>query len=215
MRFGMPLGLVLFAFWSSAWAGGSDSSTPTITILVYHQEGLSPRTLAAGEQQAAVILRKAGIETRWSDCSAGIKKTDDGCRQLDVPAQFVVRIVPEPFGPTDTVFGVAFLGIDGTGKYSDVFWDRCEGMRRDSGVNSATLLGTVAAHEIGHLLLGSNAHSAIGIMAPHWEAEQLRHAGMGSLLFTPEQSARMRTRIRSQQARGEEIQPVSRVRNSR
>ncbi len=97
----------------------------------------------------------------------------------------------------------------------DVFWDRCEGMRRDSGVNSATLLGTVAAHEIGHLLLGSNAHSAIGIMAPHWEAEQLRHAGMGSLLFTPEQSARMRTRIRSQQARGEEIQPVSRVRNSR
>ena len=97
MRFGMPLGLVLFAFWSSAWVGGSDSSTPTITILVYHQEGLSPRTLAAGEQQAAVILRKAGIETRWADCSAGIKKTDDACRQLDVPAQSVVRIVPEPF----------------------------------------------------------------------------------------------------------------------
>jgi len=201
MRFGMPLGLVLLTFWSSAWAGGSDSNTPTITILVYHQEGLSPQTLAAGEQQAAVILRKAGIETRWADCSAGIKKTDDACRQLDVPAQFVVRIVPEPFGPTDTVFGVAFLGLDGTGKYSDVFWDRCEGMHRNSGVNAATLLGTVAVHEIGHLLLGSNAHSAIGIMAPHWEQEELRHAGMGSLLFTGEQSVRMRTRIRSRQSR--------------
>lgn len=200
MRFGMALGLALLAFWSSAWAGGSDSNTPTITILVYHQEGLSPQTLAAGEQQAALILRKAGIETRWADCSAGIKKTDDACRQSDVPAQFVVRIVPEPFGPTDTVFGVAFLGIDGTGKYSDVFWDRCEDMHRNSGVNAATLLGTVAAHEIGHLLLGSNAHSAIGIMAPHWKQEELRHAGMGSLLFTREQSVRMRTRIRSRQS---------------
>jgi hypothetical protein len=210
MRFGMPLGLILLTFWSSAWADGPDSNTATITILVYHQQGLSPQTLAAGEQQATMILRKAGIEARWADCSAGIKKTDDACRQLDVPAQFVVRIVPEPFGPTDTVFGVAFLGIDGTGKYSDVFWDRCVGMHRDSGVNAATLLGTVAAHEIGHLLLGSNAHSAMGIMAPHWEQEELRHAGMGSLLFTPEQSVRMRTRIRSRQSRGEEIQLVSR-----
>lgn len=210
MRFGTPLGWILLTFWSSAWADGPDSNTPTITILVYHPEGLSPQTLAAGEQQATMILRKAGIETRWADCSAGIKKTDDACRQVDVPAQFVVRIVPEPFGPTDTVFGVAFLGIDGTGKYSDVFWNRCEGMHRDSGVNAATLLGTVAAHEIGHLLLGSNAHSAMGIMAPHWEQEQLRHAGMGSLLFTPEQSVRMRTRIRSRQSRGEEIQLVSR-----
>lgn len=210
MRFRMPLGLFLLAFWSRAWAGGSDSNRPTITILVYHQDEMSPKTLAAGEQQAATILLRAGIGTRWADCSAGIKKTDDACRQFDVPAQFVVRIVPESFSPTDTVFGVAFLGIDGTGKYSDVFWDRCEDMHRDSGVNAATLFGTVAAHEIGHLLLGSNSHSAIGIMAPHWEREELRHAGMGSLLFTPEQSVRMRTRIRSWQSRGGEIQLVSR-----
>jgi len=210
MRLGMPLGLVLLTFWSSAWAGGSDSNTPTITILVYHQEGLPAQTLAAGEQQAAMIFRKAGIETRWADCSAGIKKTDDACRQLDVPAQFVVRIVPKSFGPTDRAFGVAFLGIDGTGNYSDVFWDRCEGMHRDSGVNAGLLLGTVAAHEVGHLLLGPNAHSAIGIMASHWEQEELRHAGMGSLLFTPEQSVRMRARIRSWRSRAEEIQLVSR-----
>ena len=210
MRFGMPLGLVLLTFWSSAWAGGADSNRPTITVLVYHQEGFSPQTLAAGEQQAATIMRKAGIETRWADCSAGIKKTDDACRQLNVPAQFVVRIVPESFRGTDTVFGVAFLGIDGTGKYSDVFWDRCEDMHRDWGVNAATLFGTVAAHEIGHLLLGSNSHSAIGIMAPHWEQQELRHAGMGSLRFTPEQAVRMRTRVRGWQSRGEEIPRVSR-----
>jgi hypothetical protein len=129
---------------------------------------------------------------------------------VGVPVQFVVRIVPESFSPTDTVFGVAFLGIDGTGKYSDVFWDRCEDMYRDWGVNATTLFGTVAAHEIGHLLLGSNSHSAIGIMAPQWEQQELRHAGMGSQLFTPEQAVRMRTRVRGWQSRGEEIPLVGR-----
>jgi hypothetical protein len=97
---------------------------------------LSPETLAASEQQAAMILRKAGLETLWVECSAGIKKTDDACRQLDVPTQLVVRIVRQWFGATDTVFGVAFLDQDGRGKSSDVFWDRCEGMQRDTGVNA-------------------------------------------------------------------------------
>jgi hypothetical protein len=210
MRLGICLGLILLPFWSPARASGSDSNSPTITILVYHQEWLSPETLAVSEQQAAMILRKAGLETRWVECSAGIKKTDDACRQLDVPTQFVVRIVRRWFGATDTVFGVAFLDQDGRGKSSDVFWDRCEGMHRDTGVNAATLLGTVAAHELGHLLLGSNAHSAIGIMAPHWEQHELQHAAMGSLLFTREQSVRMRARIRSLQSREEEIRLVSR-----
>ena len=210
MRFGICFGLVLLSFWSSAWAGDSDSNRPEITILVYHQEGFSPETLMAGERQAATILRKAGIETRWVDCSAGLERYDAVCRRLDVPTQFAVRIVPQSSGPTDTVFGLAFLGQDGKGKYSDVFWDRCVDMHRDSGVNAATLLGTVAAHEIGHLLLGSNAHSAVGIMAPHWEQEELRHAGMGSLLFTRDQTVRMRTRIRSWKSRREDIQLVSR-----
>ena len=57
MRFGICFGLVLLSFWSSAWAGDWDSNTPEITILVYHQEDLSPQTLAAGEQQAAMILQ--------------------------------------------------------------------------------------------------------------------------------------------------------------
>jgi hypothetical protein len=112
---------------------------------------------------------------------------------------------------SDTVFGVAFLAIDGTGKYSDVFWDRCESMHRDSGVNATMLLATVAAHEIGHLLLGSNAHSAMGIIGSALGAvKELRHEGTGSLLFTPEQSVRMRTRIRSWHSQGEKIQLVSR-----
>jgi hypothetical protein len=32
------------------------------------------------------------------------------------------------------------------------------------------MLGSVMAHEIGHLLLGSHAHAISGIMRGHWSA---------------------------------------------
>jgi hypothetical protein len=57
------------------------------------------------------------------------------------------------------------------------------------------LLGTVVAHELGHLLLGSHAHSQVGIMVPVWEEESLRNMGMGHLLFTREQSSLMKMRV--------------------
>jgi len=54
------------------------------------------------------------------------------------------------------------------------------------------ILGDVVAHEIGHLLLGSRAHSATGIMRGWWDRAQLQRALTGRQLFTPEQSARIR-----------------------
>jgi hypothetical protein len=50
------------------------------------------------------------------------------------------------------------------------------------------ILGCAIAHEIGHLLLGSNSHSGMGIMQRKWEREELRQAMMGRLLFTVNQS---------------------------
>jgi hypothetical protein len=47
------------------------------------------------------------------------------------------------------------------------------------------------AHEMGHLLLGSNAHAINGIMRAHWESGELSRIAMGTLLFLPEQAKRM------------------------
>jgi hypothetical protein len=50
------------------------------------------------------------------------------------------------------------------------------------------ILGCVIAHELGHLLLGSNGHSDRGIMQSQWEPRQVKQLLTGSLLFTTEQS---------------------------
>jgi len=49
------------------------------------------------------------------------------------------------------------------------------------------ILGCVIAHEVWHLVLGSNSHSGSGIMQGHWERGQIRKAMTGNLPFTPEQ----------------------------
>ena len=84
------------------------------------------------------------------------------------------------------MFGVAFLSDEGTGCYSDVFYDRVAELHADWNVGLADILGNVMAHELGHLLLGSNSHAGAGIMRAHWQGEELRRVSRSGLWFTNE-----------------------------
>jgi hypothetical protein len=159
-----------------------------ITVLVNDSASVEPSVLRKAEREAGRLFEAAGIEIRWVNCA----ETDE-CQRILGPKEFVLHIVHAGNTSSDFVFGEAFLGEDGRGQYSDVFFDRLKQAQGD--VNLALLLGAVSAHELGHLLLGSNSHSRIGIMEPRWKPEGLRNLGMGRLLFTPEQARSMRNRI--------------------
>jgi hypothetical protein len=184
-------------------AATSDQNKSEITILVYNTARVPLADLDLAEQQATMVFRQSGIATGWVNCSAPSPK--DNCRPAG-PSQFILHIVAHGKTSSDAVFGVAFLGTDGTGRYCDVFYDRIEKLHRDSGASPARLLGTVAAHEIGHLLLGSHSHSATGLMSAHWREEELRRVSMGGLRFTSEQASRMRARIDDWQKGGDRLQ---------
>lgn len=166
---------------------------PGITVLVHNSTTLSAEIVKEAESETARIFRSAGIAITWVNCFAGGEK--EVCRQTLGPRQVVLHIVPTGKTSSDLVFGLAFLDDRGSGKYSDVFLDRIEEACRQSGMNLSRLLGTIAAHELGHLLLGSRAHSYAGVMTAVWKEKTLRYESMGLLLFTAEQSSLMRARI--------------------
>jgi hypothetical protein len=166
---------------------------PEITVLVLNSTSLSAGIVNKAEFETARIFRSAGIAITWVNCSAGGVKGD--CGQTLGPRQVVLHIVPTGKTSSDLVFGLAFLDDQGSGKYSDVFLDRIEEACRQSGMDLSRLLGTIAAHELGHLLLGSHAHSYAGVMTAVWKENALRYESMGSLLFTHEQSSLMRARL--------------------
>jgi hypothetical protein len=107
----------------------------------------------------------------------------------------------------DTLFGFAVVPV-----LASVYYDYAVHLARSDNAEFEIpiILGCVIAHEIGHLLLGSNSDSGSGIMQAHWERGQIRKVMTGTLLFTPEQAkliqsesqARMRLQTASLRERG-------------
>ena len=72
--------------------------------------------------------------------------------------------------------------------FANVFFNRVEQRTEVERISLDQVLGHAMAHELGHLLLGSNSHSSAGIMSGKWRAEELKHAAKGDLLFTAQQA---------------------------
>jgi hypothetical protein len=173
-----------------------------VTVSVYNDAQVPPDILARAEQQAAKIFSRAGLDVTWLRCThinSGVRAA--ACNGFDAPGHVAVRIIAHtPSSRSDAAFGVAFLAPDGTGRYSDVFWKRAQGLHANSNVDLGGILGSVIAHEMGHLLLGSNAHAISGIMRARWESDELHRIAMGTLMFLPEQRERMHARIATSKA---------------
>lgn len=177
--------VLLFA--SAAWA--QTEKNAEIFVRVLNHAGIARKEMIRAEREAARIFRAAGLEIQWVDCSR------EDCHRLLAANEFVLNVVPDGKTSTDLVFGIAFLGPSGEGKYADVFFRRIEAAFGSNAQNISRMLGTVSAHELGHLLLGSHAHSGAGIMMASWGAETVCRVEMGSLLFTRDQAALMRARV--------------------
>jgi len=65
-------------------------------------------------------------------------------------------------------------------------------MARDAGIDSAELLGRTMAHEVGHLLLGTNQHGPHGLMRASWSGADLRRNRATQWLFDGQEAEAMR-----------------------
>ncbi len=64
-------------------------------------------------------------------------------------------------------------------------------------VTKGEILGHAVAHEIGHLLLATDAHSLMGIMKDNYDKDDLFAMGKGHLLFGPDEALVIRKRVLS------------------
>jgi len=196
----LALGFLTIAFPGLA---SERPSKPQVTINVYNDAGVSEQVLAQAEQEATRIFRQAGVDNVWVEChvSKPALNPDSECQPPGGAAHLALRIVHWSSNLRDTIFGTAFLSAGGEGTQSDVFYDSVEKLHKDWHARLSRVLGHVMAHEIGHLLLGTNAHSPMGIMRPNWQSQELRSIGLGTLLFTSEQARSMQAKLFSLRAR--------------
>jgi hypothetical protein len=200
---------------SSAFAQSPPGLTPLrseVSISVHDYAGVSTTLLTAAEEQAREIFRRAGLETVWVNCSPKLEKHEpDSCYFADA-THLTLKISPHAMNAQVRdridVLGTSYPDEQGAGYFAYVFYDRVRELaqRRTLG---HTLLADVMAHEIGHLLLGSNSHSVSGIMCARWDAEQLRNVAEGSMSFAASESRLMRERVFTRQSARAKLAPVA------
>jgi hypothetical protein len=179
------------------WAKDGRSQEVFVTVAVHNRADIPANTLAQAELTASSIFQEAGVEVHWEDCesSAIALKIAPPCRVAEFPKHLQLTIARRSKSLTDSVFGISYLGEDGSGCYSNVFFEPAKELHERLHVNLGTLLGHVVAHEIAHLLLGTNSHADTGIMRPHWNERDLVNASKGHLLFTQAQGQTMREKV--------------------
>jgi hypothetical protein len=176
-----------------------------VTVAVHNHAGVSANTLAQVERTASSIFKQAGVDVDWANCDLPVEavRIASSCRVTEFPRHLQLSIAPRSKNLTESVLGISFLGEDGSGCYSDVFFWPTKELHQRFHVDLGTLLGHVVAHEIAHLLLGTNAHSDTGIMRPHWSEQDLLNASKGHLLFTQAQGRTMREKVTTSLCRTE------------
>jgi len=98
-----------------------------------------------------------------------------------------IFIVAAPLRQSTTPFalGMTILNVE-YGNRATVFFSRVREASRSyfSTIRLHVLLGCVLAHEIGHMLLNTTAHSAAGVMVAEFRGLEMLRAEQHHLIFT-------------------------------
>ncbi len=211
MNGGVRNALILTAVLASAlWAGEAKAK---ITVMVYNYAAVSPDVLTRADREAGRIYEHAGIAIEWLDCplSPEAVALSPGCGVQTGPAKLALRLLPQALASRlaykKHAHGFAMMPTDGSfAKFANVFTDEtyqlAEQFDRHSGTNleSGALLGVVVAHELGHLLLGADSHSEIGIMRAKWYRKDLELIAQHTIAFTPAEVERIRANVETRMA---------------
>ena len=181
-------------------AYGAETLWKEITVRVYDSTGAG-----AAERRAALGHRsvdRVGRFSRviWRTCNepassaAASPQRNRPCEKPLADGELALRIVrsratdgksrePLPLGEA-LIDAQAASGVLAT-----IFIDRVDSMAAQTGDSRDSLLGRAIAHELGHLLMATSAHSAHGLMRPVWTTSEIRRRSRTDWTFRPTEIA--------------------------
>jgi len=175
--------------------------TAPLQIRVYNAAVLPAAAQVVALRAATTILAAAGIATSWLPCGdVAPEPTASVCNTPLNPSELAVRLVKLP--GTASAHGELQLGYSlvdtraGAGTLATIYADRVAWLAGEAAVDMPTFVGFAIAHEIGHLLLGTNTHSASGLMRAIWSRAELKRNDAADWLFGRSDAARMRSSVR-------------------
>jgi hypothetical protein len=159
---------------------------PPLMLGVHVAQGISEKTVAVALAEAAAIWRGPGVTLRWEIDRAGsaAEAASDGtCVRMNVLFENDARA--GHFGPMPLGW-IAFDGLDDPAREIHLSYGNAVMLVEDwfgaTVANQMTIyerdtllgraLGRALAHEVGHYLFRSKAHTKTGLMQAHQKATE-------------------------------------------
>jgi hypothetical protein len=168
----------------------------SILVRVYDNVGIVTADLNDALKHSREILRRAEVSVDWVQCPA--RRTGSVpaiCDTSPGNSEMVVRLIEGAEKDRDKrPLGQPLLDRSrGTGVFATVFMNRVDRFAEVAQYSRSVVLGRAIAHEIGHLILGTDEHSATGLMREVWTVEQLVRNRSEDWQFSPAQTFELRS----------------------
>ena len=147
-----------------------------VVVLMLNEAGVPSSVLARAQMDAVRIYRAVGVNLVWIHESGEHHEY-----------HFTMKIVGAALSPKEVnaaALGVAPAPASARGNIAYVFYRRIGDFAATHSVEIGPILGSVIAHELGHLLLPQGSHSRTGLMSINWDVHRAQQAAMGLLTFS-------------------------------
>jgi hypothetical protein len=162
----------------------------TITVRVYDYYGLAPHERAKALALAGETLARANVSATWIECNRVDGVAPPPCLAVLKEGEIVLRIQDRTARGAH-ILGTAIVQDTGPNVIASIYAASADDRVAKTGLPLWTILGRVTAHEIGHLLLGTNSHTRTGLMQAAWD---LKRPHPAAWQFTREDAEKIRSR---------------------
>jgi hypothetical protein len=172
-----------------------------LIVGVYNLAGVPGWVLEKAKSEAARIYAKSGVEAQWVECDASSNSLP--CQGMGLPDRPVLKLMARSVDGQRSRDALGYAVVPEAGVFGTqawVFFETVKEVAARDGADVPDVLAVAMAHELGHLLLGQQAHSGRGIMQGAWKKAELKRAAGGGLTFTQEQAEKMQAQVRGRAA---------------
>jgi hypothetical protein len=194
----LMLCVVVMVGLSSARAPADAEDAFPVVVLVDDRASAAPSVLDQAGKEVVRIYRHAGMRVVWrKKTTPSSPASPEDRRAFTVYLMVRAGLLPKSDRPSQFLMGAAPGGAIDCGGVAFLFFDQAIEFSRVHQTAAALVMGTVVAHEIGHLLLKNRGHTSEGLMRAPWSAGDWERASSGILLFSQPESETMRATVGS------------------
>jgi hypothetical protein len=188
----------------SALSGTASSMQETkpslqMKLYIYNYAHVQNPTLSGAQRELTEIFEAIGVSAQWPDSKDRENPQADSVYSLMI---FILGPSGEAAARNEIALGFSSSNQEGRQRPATyVIYPRIEAFVRihdtanQRGRRLAQVLAHTIAHEIGHVLLGTSAHSPAGIMRASWQDNEYKLLVTGQLRFTEAQTDLIRTEL--------------------